>query len=100
VSALAEEVRSFGGRGLDPSWDRARSTLPTHRVRQVFDYGDGLSCEHTTASHWLTPEAALAHRVKRLHDAGTPHTVAGMTVTYTDRVPEPHTVTLTYLDPA
>jgi len=100
VSALAEEVRSFGGRGLDPAWDRARATLPTHRVRQVFDYGDGLTYEHTTASHWLTPTAALAHRVKRLTDAGTAHTVTGMTVTYADLIPEPHTVTLTYLDPS
>lgn len=48
----------------------------------------------------MTPTAALAHRVKRLTDAGTAHTVTGMTVTYADLIPEPHTVTLTYLDPS
>ncbi|WP_102158687.1 hypothetical protein [Zhihengliuella halotolerans] len=57
---------------------------PKHRLHQTFEPREGFPQFAIHDHYSLTADEALAQRVKRLKEAGTPHEVDGHTLTYED----------------
>jgi len=98
--SLIEDGRSVGGRGVDPDWDHDRKPTAQHVLIQRIAYdGDGVVSEWTHTSNRLTPDEAIASRVKRFRESRKAFNLAGNVITYRIHEGDPvmaATVTLTY----